>query len=189
MSQTPPILTFLLSPFLEFWAILLLFVQQLIYSLRVIFGRRKKLQRNTSKPDKWTHKTAFRGFRWLQWVALLSSFHILGRKIEKMKMKYGQGCIHKVLLLLLVVYTPSLPHRAQHSEYPSGYFCKAGRSICPGCVHADRQHCSCWLSITTYAAINPTGYLPARATQGWAHAKTEHVPQREASIASRDYPS
>lgn len=37
MSQTPPILTLLLSPFLEVWAILLLFVQQLIYSLRFIF--------------------------------------------------------------------------------------------------------------------------------------------------------
>lgn len=175
MSQSPPILTLLLSPFLEVWAILLIFVEQLIYSLRVIFGRRKKLQRNTSKPDKWTHKTAFRGFRWLQWIALLSSFHILGRKIGKMKTKYGKGCVHKALLLLLVLYPPSLPHQAQGSEYSSGSFYKAGRSICPGCVHADRQQCSRWPSITTNAVINHTGYLPARATQGWAHAKT-HVP-------------
>lgn len=176
MSQTPPILTLLLSPFLEVWAILLLFVQPLFYSLRIIFGRIKKLQRNTRKPDKRTHKTAFRGFRWLQWVVLLSSFHILGRKIGKMKMKYGKGCIHKVLLLLLVLYIPSLPHQAQRSEYPSGSFCQAGRSICPGCVHADRQHCSRWSSVTTNAVINHTRHLPARATQGWAHAKTQHIP-------------
>lgn len=36
MSQSPPILTSVLNPFLEAWAILLLFVQQLVYSLSVI---------------------------------------------------------------------------------------------------------------------------------------------------------
>lgn len=180
MFQTPQILTFLLSPFLEVWAILLLVVQQLIYSLSIIFGRRKKLQRNTGKPDKWTHKTALRGFRWLQCVALLSSFHILGRKIGEMKMKYGKGWIHKVLSLLLVLYSPSLPHQA---ECPSGSFCQTGRSICLGCVHADRQPCSCWSSVTTYAAISQTGHLPARATQGPAHAKTK----REASLLPQTF--
>lgn len=188
MSQTPPILSLLLSPFLDFWAILLLFVQQLIYSLRVIFGRRKRLQRNTSKPDKWTHKTAFRGFRWLRWVALLSSFYILGRKIGKTKMKHGKGCIHKVLLLLLVLYTPSLPHQAQCSEYPSGYFCKAGRSICPGCIHADRQHSSHWLSVTTYT------WSITRDTCLLGPHRAELTPKHNMSLwgrgfASLDYPS
>lgn len=65
-------------------------------------------------------------------------------------MKYGKGWIPKVLLLLLVLYSPSLPHQA---ECPSGSFCQAGRSICLGCVHADRQPCSCWSSVTTYTAI------------------------------------
>lgn len=108
MSPNPPILTSVLNPFLEVWSISLLFVQQLIYSLRVILSERKKSKRNVSKPDKWTHKTAFRGFRWLQWVAFLCSFHILGRKVGKRKIKYGKGCVPKVLLLLLVLYTPSL---------------------------------------------------------------------------------
>lgn len=178
MSQTPQILTFLLSPFLEVWAIILLFVQQLIYSLRVIFGRRKKLQRNTSKTDKWTHKTAFRGFRLLQWVALLSSFHILGRKIGKMEMKYGKGWFHKVLLLWLVLHAPSLPHQAERSV-PLRMFLQGWRSICPGCVCADRQPCSHWSPGTTYTAINQTGHLPARATPVPAHTKTQRVPWRE----------
>jgi len=109
MYQNPSTPTSVSNPFLEVWAILLLFVQQLIHSLRVILNGRMKLKIKLSKPDKWTHKAAFRGFGWLRQVTLLCSFDISGRKVGKRKIKYGKGTVPKVLLLLLVLYTPSLP--------------------------------------------------------------------------------
>lgn len=178
MYQNPPILTLVLNPFLEVWAILLLFVQQLIYSLRVILTVRKKLKIKISKPDKWTHKTAFRGFRWLQWVALLCSFHILGKKVGKRKIKYGKGHVPKVLLLLLVLYAPSLPTSQPSAlDFPSGISVRQERTyaaaICMltgSSAHADRlsKHMLWWVKQATCP--------PCRTFNGWVPAKAKHLP-------------
>lgn len=154
MYQNPPIPALVLNPFLEDWAILLFFIEQLIISLRVILSGRTNLKRNISKPEKWTHKTAVRGFRWLQWVAPLCSFHILGSKVGKRNiLSMGKALFLRFYYCSLSSTLHPCHHQAQRSDCPFRSFHQARESICSSYMHADRQRCTGWRAIETYASL------------------------------------